>query len=466
MNDQAGHYAIAALETFAAARSIPLVVSARPYGLARLPLGAGWAYKRIAPLTNYQQRWLAQHYFRAVLDSEDRPLSHESIERSVDDFLSKLRDAPGLRAISGTPLFLVLLVGLHLSNVSTLPVERFDVYDQAVKLLVADHPAKRRVAASVTAPRQKLSDSQLRVILARVAYETQNRGDISTFQEEVLREDFLQALKDPTYLSLDPAAAADTADQLLDIAEGDLGLLVRKGPRELGFLHRIIQEQLAAEFISDRLNPTDVNALFWHHVREPRWHEVLLATMWRLSRPYELTDLVDVVRKQIDETPAGLRAREILAEVTFGPYGLPATDINQNIPEIIDVIETHPYGPHRARLIDSVLAGLEGAATGDTVRDCLERWTLLLRPMSEGLVREIAQLSPDEELSPIICKLLLLAVRNPNSWIAYASASAIASRFANDGPGTDQERSNLRSGLLDILSDPPPGLLRPQLWLH
>ena len=458
VNDEAGQYAVAALETFATARSIPLVVSARPYGLARLPLGAGWAYRRIAPLTSYQQRRVAQHYFHAVLDSEDRVSSPEVIERSVDDFLSQVRDAPGLRAISGTPLFLVLLVGLHLSNVATLPVERFDVYDQAVKLLVADHPAKRRVAASVTAPRQKLSDNQLRVILARVAFVSQDRGDISTFQEEVLREDFLQALRDPTYLSMDPAAAADTADQLLDIAEGDLGLLVRKGPRELGFLHRILQEQLAAEFISDRLNPTDMNALFSDHVGDPRWREVLLATMWRLSRPSELSDLVDVVRKRIDETPTGLRAREILAEVTFGPYDLPATDINQSIPEVIDVIETHPYGPHRVRLLDSVLAGLEGAATGDTVRSCLERWTLLVRPVSESLIREIAQLPPADELSPTICKLLLLGVRNPNSWIAYASASAIASRCASDGPSTEQERSRLRSGLLNILSDPPTGI--------
>ena len=458
VNDHAGQYAVAALETFAAVRSIPLIVSARPYGLARLPLSAGWAYKRIGPLTSHQQRRLAHHYFRAVLDSEDRPLSPEVIERSVDGFLSKVRDAPGLRAISGTPLFLVLLVGLHLSNVATLPVERFDVYGQAVKLLVADHPAKRRVAASVTATRQKLSDTQLRVILARVAFVSQDRGDISTFQEGVLREDFIQALRDPTYLSMEPAAAADTADQLLDIAEGDLGLLVRKGPRELGFLHRILQEQLAAEFISDRLNPTDMNALFLDHVGDPRWREVLLATMWRLSRPDELSDLVDVVRKRIDETPTGLRAREILAEVTFGPYDLPATDINQSVPEIIDVIETHPYGPHRVRLLDSVLAGLEGAATGDTVQDCLERWTLLLRPVSERLVQEIAQLPPAEELSPTICKLLLLGLRNPNSWIAYASASAIASRFASDGPGTEQERSNLRSGLLSILSDPPSGV--------
>lgn len=38
VNDDAGRYASSALETFAASRSTPLIVSARPYGLARLTL--------------------------------------------------------------------------------------------------------------------------------------------------------------------------------------------------------------------------------------------------------------------------------------------------------------------------------------------------------------------------------------------------------------------------------------------
>ena len=255
-----------------------------------------------------------------------------------------------------------------------------------------------------------------------------------------------------------PADAAATADQLLDITEGELGLLVRKGPGELGFLHRILQEQLAAEYISDRINPDDMNVLFDSHVGDPRWREVLLATMWRLRRPSELSGLMDVIRKRIDDTPAGLRAREILAEVTFGPYGLSAADIQQCAPELIDVIETHPYGPHRGRLLDSVLTGVDGAATGDIVRQCLERWTLLVRPPSDRLVREIAQLPPVKSLSGTICKLLLLALRSPNSWIAYESASAIAGRCSRDGVGSDEERGLLRTGVLNVLADPPSGL--------
>ena len=458
VNDEAGRYAVAALEAFASSHSTPLVVSTRPYGIARLTLSVGWVYTRIAPLTPEQQRLLASHYFRAVVDTDSRPFSPDVMERSVDGFLSQVRDAPDLRAISGTPLFLVLLVGLHLSNVARLPVERFDVYSQAVQLLIADHPAKRRVAAAVTASRQRLSDRQLRALLAKIAFVSQVRGDVSTLQEAVLREDFIVALGDPKYLAMNTADATGMADQLLDIAEGELGLLVRKGPAELGFLHRMLQEQLAAEYVSDQIESTELSKLFADHVGDSRWREVILATMWRLSRPSELSDLVEVIRKRIDETPAGLRTREILAEVTFGAYGLPAVDIQRSAPEIIEVIETHPYGPHRARLLDSVLAGLSGVATGDIVRECLERWTLLVQEPSDELVQEIAQLPAVESLSETACKLLLMALRYPYSRIAYASAIAIASRCSRGGPGIDGERGLLRTELLRILSDPPSGL--------
>ena len=294
--------------------------------------------------------------------------------------------------------------------------------------------------------------------LARVSFLCQVRGDMSTVQEELIREDFLDALSDPNYLAMNAAAAADNADQLLNVAEGELGLLVRKGPTELGFLHRMLQEQLAAEHISAQLEPTKMYELFAEHVGDPRWREVLLATMWRLSRPSELHGLVDVIRARIDETPSGLRIREILAEITFGPYDLPPADVQDIAPDIIEAIETHPYEPHRARLLDSVLTGLEGATTGEIVRDCLKRWTILVQEPSTELVSEIAQLPPDVRLSGNIRKLLVRAVLYPSENIAYSSAVVIARRYTLGGPCGGEDRDLMQKELLHILSDPPSGL--------
>ena len=458
ISDEAGRHCLAALRTFADTHAAPLVVSTRPYGLDRLRLGADWTHTRIAPLTPEQQRLLASHYFHASVGADDSSSPVGVVERSVDDFLSQVRSVSDLRAISGIPLFLVLLVGLRLSSNARLPAGRFEVYDRAVQLLVADHPAQRRKAAAVTAPLQGLQDVQLRRVLAKIAFESQRRGDLATLPEAELRADFIEALRDPDGLAMEPAAAATTADELMAVAEGELGLLIRTGPTDLGFLHRMLQEQLAAEFISDRCSLAEATELFTERVGDPRWSQVILATMWRIKRPEELRELMAALSKCIDDTPAGLRARELVAELTFGPYDLPATDIQRYAPDIIEAIETHTYGPHRARLLNRIFIGLEGAATGDIVRGCLERWTLRCQEPSTELVRAIAESHPSEGSSETICMLLMRALRHPHTAIAYTSGLEIAKRCADSGIGTKAERSRLREDLSQVLSDPPSGL--------
>ena len=458
VSDDAGRYGLTALQRFADARSVPLIVSTRPFGLDRLTLGADWTHARIAPLTLEQQRLLASHYFHANVDTEEGPSAVGVIERSVDNFLSQIRGASDLRAISEIPLFLVLLVGLHLSSNAKLPAGRFEVYDRAVHLLVADHRAQRRAAAAVTVPRQGLTDAQLRRVLAKIAFVSQLRGDLATLPQTELRKDFIDALRDTDGLAMEPAAAAATADQLIAVAEGELGILVRIGPTDLGFLHRMLQEQLAAEFISDRYSLAETTKLFAERVGDPRWREVILASMWRIKRPAELREIMAALSARVDGSPAGLRARELVAELTFGPYDLPTVDIQRSAPDIIEAIETHSYGPHRTRLLDSVLLGLEGAATGGIVRGCLERWTLLCQEPSGELVRAIAEVPALENSSETICTLLLRALRHPDSAVAYTSGFGIANRCSDSGIGTEEERRRLREGLLQVLSDPPSAL--------
>lgn len=456
ISNEAGRYCLMALQTFAVRHASPLVVSTRPYGLDRLALAGDWSHARIAALTPQQQRLLASHYFHA--SEEGRPSPVGVITRSVDDFLAQVRGTSDLRAISGIPFFLVLLMGLHLSSNARLPAGRFEAYDWAVRLLVADHPAQRRAAAAVTTPPQRLTDVQLRRVLARVAFESQRRGDLATLPQAELRADFIDALRDPDGLAMEPATAATTADELMAVAEGELGLLVRTGPTDLGFLHRMLQEQLAAEFISDRYSPAETTELFAAQVGDPRWSQVILATMWHTKHAEKLRELMAALSTCIDDTPAGLRARELVAELTFGPYGLPTTDIQQYAPDIVEVVETHTYGPHRARLLDNILMGLEATATGGIVRECLERWTLLCQKPSTELVRAIAESHPSEGSSETICMLLMRALRYPDSAIAYTSGLAIANRCSDRGIGTQAERRRLRDDLLQILSDPPSGL--------
>ncbi len=454
--DDAGRHAARAVEKLAAIRGIPVVASTRPYGLSRLTLDAGWVYSRIAPLTRDQQKALVSHYFRAATDSDSAADSDEIIDRTVDDFLAQVHLVPELSAFSGTPLFLILLVLLRLSSSSQLPNQRFDVYDRASQLLLNDLPPRRRKAADITTTQEGLPQYELEKILRKVSYENQLRGNVSVLEEDALREDFIDALQDPTHLSMSRENAVNTANQLLDVAEGELGLLVRIAPKQLGFIHRVMQEQLAADHVANRLEFGDVQDLFEKYVGDPAWKEVLLITFRKISRPSELSKLLATVRDRIDETPAGLCAREFLAEITFGPYGLPQDAVQVNASEVINVVETHAYGPHRARLLDALLTGVSEPVTENIVRDCLERWTVLVRQPSRELAAQIARIPPDTGLSETVCRLLIFALRNANKFDAFDNASTIVARCSIIG--TNEEREYLRSALMNILADPPSGL--------
>ena len=457
-SDNAGHYAAKAVEKFAAILDIPVLASTRPYGLTKLNLDSGWVYSRIAPLTSDQQKSLAIHYFRAATDIDSPSSTAEIIDKAVDEFLDQVHLVPEFHSFSGTPLFLILLVILRLSSSSSLPAQRFEVYEQAVQLLVEDLPPRRRTAADVAAGHQGLSHREIEAVLRKVSYVNQLRGDVSVFEEEVLREDFIDALQDPSHLSMSRENAVNFSNQLLDVAEGELGILVRVGRKQVGFIHRIMQEHLAAEYVASRLEFEDVQDLFKRYVGNPAWKEVLLITIRKISRPSGLSSLLAVIRDRMGETPAGLCAREFLAEITFGPYGLPVDTVQTNATDIIKVVESHAYGPHRARLLDAMLSGLSGPLTGRIVRNCLERWTLLVDEPSRELVSEISKIPPETGLSETICSLLAFALRNANRYDAFDNASSIAIRCS--AIGTDEERLDLRAALLSILADPPSGLVQ------
>lgn len=458
INEEAGRFALAALETFAESRSAQVIVSTRPYGLDRLRLSTDWHFRRIAPLTQEQQRQLSSPYFFAIAETENKQLSHGVIERSIDDFILKVHEAPDLRSISATPLFLVFLVGLHLSTRTALPSERFGVYEQAVTLLVADHPANRRTAASVTVPQRSIPDRRLRNVLSRVAFLCQVRGNISTVKESVLHLDLAETLQDPKQCAMSTERSIEVADQLLDDAQGELGLLVRMGQEEFGFLHRMLQEQLAAEYISDQLDFEEKVNLFSSYVGNPAWREVLLCTMWRLTRPAELGELLEIIRSSVGETREGMHAREVLAEVIFGPFVLPAEEVRQCAEVVINAIELHPYMPHRRRLLESVLSGLQNPELGDLVQECLERWTLRTREPYAFLINEVAQLPARECWCDSICRILVRSVCNSSSYIAYSGVEAIVNRFSTGGIGSATEEEYVKAVLKEIVVNPPSGL--------
>ena len=433
VSESAGRSAVAGLETFLGTREVHAVVSARPYGLDRMPLAGEWDYASIAELSPAQQRTLAGLWFDAARDAAKHgpgPLVQES--PGLDDFMAEVEGNAELRQLAATPMFLLLLVGLRLSGVP-LPGRRFEVYEAVVTLLLKDHPAARAAAARVAAEDGGLPADDVRQVLAYLAFQWQERGEFTPVPDSTVRADLVSALKDPGHLAMDAPSAARTARTLTEIAEGQLGVLVRYGHQDLGFLHRVFLEELAAEHAADQLPADDRRDLFARRACDPRWSQVLLGILSRTRRPAENSALVQVIADQAsDSRPGSLTARELLAESVFSSFRLPAADTARHSLAVLDAIEAHPHIMHRQRLLAASVTGLPSPA-GRFLRERLPRWTLAPHPQPPGLFHHLGRAASDNELGEPLWQVLVAALTMEDLGCVTSAAMALASRYGATG---------------------------------
>ncbi|MGW2016644.1 NACHT domain-containing protein [Streptomyces sp. NPDC001927] len=428
--ESAARQALTALETFLDQRGLPAVASTRPYGLQRiLPLRA-WQYATLAPLSASQQRELVSRWFAAAPDTA--PVGGASIQAQADAFVKEMASVRDLRHLARVPLFLVLLTGMKLAGIP-LPRRRFEVYAGAIDHLLREHPAQRGAAAGVTAGDPALHEGDVRQVLAQVALTQQLRGDVQTVPEPEVLRDVIAALCDPGHLALDAAAAGRLARGFVEIAEGQLGVLVRHGPRDIGFLHRVLLEQLAAEHAAQRLSFDELRHLFAQHAADPRWHEVLLAILWQLQRTEEVTQLMgDLARQAAGPEPAALAVREVWAQAVFGGFKLPAPQAREHAATITDVIDRHPLVSHRQRLLSACLTGLDDPAVRPVVVRCLPRWVLATPPLPSDVFYQLSRVVGDAQLPEPVWPLMLAALRAENVDTALASALPLATRYGSN----------------------------------
>ena len=380
--EEAGRAGCQMLQAFATTHQAAVVVTSRPYGYQKVSFGGlNWQVSELAPLSAEQRERLCNQWFSLKVRRDasqlrltgDSPPEHALQE--VSRFTAELSRSSDLLALSEVPLLLLLLIFMRFQR-AILPRGRFEAYDRMLDHLLREHPAAKRVAASVTDSGGALDEISLRQALANLAFVVHEQFPEGTFtdaQVEAIVHDFLTDTSS-VGLGLDPSDANKYRPQFSQIAEGTVGVLVRQGIRELSFIHRSFQEFLAAEHIS-RLPLQQQRELIQRHCTSPQWQETLLAVFWKTRRPEDLRFLIEQVEAHEDASAAGLAVRELLTEVGFGDFSCPPDVADRICLEAFARIELYFWMPHRQRMLALVLDGLRSTRLRERVRQRVRRWT-------------------------------------------------------------------------------------------
>lgn len=372
------------LQTYIQIRNLPAVLVSRPHGFERVSIqGAEWQVGQLAALSKNQQRalivkWLSIHRGRLKADGSDSagrpPEVDDDVQRAADEFIRKLAMSSDLSQLAGIPLTLLLLLYLHLQNYP-LPANRFEAYEYVTNHFIREHPLARRSAATLTEEQSPLTAEEIRNALAYIAYVVQTEFPSGTLTAADVRsglEDFLQ--DDVEHgLGLTHSEAREVLRSFTNLEEGSLGLLVSQGRSALSFFHRSLQEYLAGVHLA-RTTLKNQEATIQNRLADPRWREVLIATIFLCRRGEDSTALVEAI-EQVNADPIGALTKEdLLAEIAFRDSNLPLSVSKSLATRACEAIETSFVSSHRRRLLGHAMSGLRFRRSRAFVQGRIKRW--------------------------------------------------------------------------------------------
>jgi hypothetical protein len=125
--------------------------------------GNGWQSADLAQLSDQQRTEVCQKWFRLKHLAGGRTNSENLPDLAIhdaDQFLTELSRSSDLSDLSRVPFLLLLLLYLRLER-AVLPTRRFKAFELMVDQLIAEHPANRRLAASLGGASRGLEESEI-----------------------------------------------------------------------------------------------------------------------------------------------------------------------------------------------------------------------------------------------------------------------------------------------------------------
>ncbi|WP_329250629.1 NACHT domain-containing protein [Actinoallomurus sp. NBC_01490] len=268
------------------------VVTSRPAAVdARWLTAESFAPVTLSPMAPDDLRELVRHWHSAVRDAGDLPCPAERLPAYEGALLARLESSPHLRALAATPLLAAMLCALNLDRARQLPRDRMGIYAAALDMLLERRDAEREVSAFAAVGLEP--DQKVRV-LQHLAWQLSVWG-----RSELRREAAERHVADRTAgmprVTVPPSL-------LLDYLLERSGVIRSPAEGRIDFVHRTVQEYLAAKEAADR---DDVEPLI-ERAHLDQWRETIVMTAGHATGPLR-RDLLAGLLDRADREPRHAR---------------------------------------------------------------------------------------------------------------------------------------------------------------
>ncbi|WP_418517002.1 NACHT domain-containing protein [Curtobacterium flaccumfaciens pv. flaccumfaciens] len=432
-NDPAsGEYALGLIESFVSQRRIGAILTARPYAVDRLNWVGPWAKAVLAPLTYTQQVDLVVR----VLSESDTIGADGLSSPHAESFLAELTQIPALSPLLGTPLFLGLLAKSWRGE--SLPPQRFHLFSALVQLLVDKHPQMRRRASSAAG--SEFSTGDMLTALRGVAYQARVEGGSSILPRQEMERRFREELRRDDGLAYPAGDAARVATAVLSQAEDEYGLLVPQGVGMVGFLHRVLLDQLAGEHLAT-LSPEVQESILTARAGDRTWRDVLIAGLATQVNAHVNASLLTRLGDHAEVNPVD--KYELIADAIAADVAITTTKQLQWMSEIIERVDEHADTNHRATLIESLVAMTKHASLRPLLLGTFRRWLNSAHPEPTSTLWTLRDAAIAETG---VLPALLWGLRHEEEAVQLNAAHAIAIRYGGDPTVGARIETSVRDG--------------------
>jgi hypothetical protein len=334
------------------------------------------------------------------------PAAQSTWSAGVEPFLDQLAATPELAELSRSPLFLTLLAATWQGE--PLPRQRFKIYARLVELLIEKHPQMRQ--RSSHADRGPLTATEVTTLFAAVAYRLRL---------------IVESMTDDEVLGYEQPVARRTADAVLRMAEDEFGLIVSHGAGSFGFLHRVVLDHLAGQYLATLPADAQVEAVP-RFIHDPAWRDVLLDLLAAQVSPHATEPLLIAALGAGDRQWADVDGYELLAEALAAGVKLTPRSQTRYLSRLVERVETHPSLRHRANLITALVGTLASHAVRSHLLPIMKRWLTAPRPDPSPTMWALRDLEIDDNRA---AEYLLWGIRHPEDNVKVNAAMAIARRF-------------------------------------